>query len=311
MIETSMNHCEWQPISAWAPIVGQWTFEEEVVIYNSSQGGSNFPYGLCTSNVDLTEGFIRASVELSATEESSGRILLGYRSANERYISIGLGGYGAAYVLSEYEPSYGWKDLLLVGSVDNLLVNDQYEIETRLQGQRLYLTVNKVRIFRYVLEQPLTSSQVGLFGWGNQPVKFSNIAVNKVSGKVFVVMQFSEPYQQLYSEVLQPVAKEFALQAYHAGENFGSGVVLQDIVAGIIEAKIIIAEVTPVNQNVFYELGYAHALRKPTILLAERGKQLPFDITGYRCLFYENTIGGKKQVEEALRQHLQAILYDE
>jgi len=56
-------------------------------------------------------------------------------------------------------------------------------------------------------------------------------------------------------------------------------------------------------------LGYAHALGKPTILLAERGKgPLPFDISGYRVLFYENTIAGKKQVEEGLRKHLTAIL---
>ena len=69
-----------------------------------------------------------------------------------------------------------------------------------------------------------------------------------------------------------------------------------------------IAEITPANQNVFYELGYAHALKKPTILLAERGKELPFDISGYRCLFYENSIGGKKAVEDGLREHLEAIL---
>ena len=68
------------------------------------------------------------------------------------------------------------------------------------------------------------------------------------------------------------------------------------------------AEITPPNQNVFYELSYAHALAKPTILLAERGKQLPFDISGYRVLFYDNTIGGKTQVEDGLKKHLTAIL---
>ena len=84
--------------------------------------------------------------------------------------------------------------------------------------------------------------------------------------------------------------------------------ILEDIVRGIIDAKIVVAEITPPNQNVFYELGYAHALNKPTILLAERGKTLPFDVSGYRCLFYENTIGGKGKVEEGLRKHLDAIL---
>jgi hypothetical protein len=123
-------------------------------------------------------------------------------------------------------------------------------------------------------------------------------------------MQFSEPYKQLYSEVIQPVADSFGLEAYHVGDVFGPGMILNDIVQGLIESKVIIAEVTPSNQNVFYELGYAHALGKPTILLAERGKQPPFDISGYRHLFYDNTIGGKKQVEEGLRKHLQAIMHE-
>ena len=64
------------------------------------------------------------------------------------------------------------------------------------------------------------------------------------------------------------------------------------------------------NENVFYELGYAHALKKPTILLADRTKKLPFDVSGYRCLFYENSIGGKRKVEEALEKHLKAILHE-
>jgi hypothetical protein len=110
--------------------------------------------------------------------------------------------------------------------------------------------------------------------------------------------------------VIQPVAKEFGLYAYHVGEMFGPGMILKDIAQGIIEAKIVIAEVTAPNSNVFYELGYAHALEKSTILLAERGKQLPFDIAGYRCLFYENSIGGKREVEDSLKKHLKAILHD-
>jgi nucleoside 2-deoxyribosyltransferase len=76
------------------------------------------------------------------------------------------------------------------------------------------------------------------------------------------------------------------------------------------KSEVIIAEITPVNQNVFYELGYAHALGKPTILLAERGKQLPFDVSGYRVLIYDNTIAGKRQVEDGLKKHLNSILHE-
>jgi nucleoside 2-deoxyribosyltransferase len=51
-----------------------------------------------------------------------------------------------------------------------------------------------------------------------------------------------------------------------------------------VRSTVVVAEITPVNANVFYELGYAHALGKQTILLAERGRTLPFDVSGYRCI---------------------------
>ncbi len=60
--------------------------------------------------------------------------------------------------------------------------------------------------------------------------------------------------------------------------------------------------------NVFYEVGYSHGLNKPTILLSDRKREkLPFDISGFRALFYDNTIGGKTAVEERLRSHLKNI----
>ena len=94
---------------------------------------------------------------------------------------------------------------------------------------------------------------------------------------------------------------------FRIDEKAGPGVIFQDIQREIEQAEIIIAEITPPNANVFYELGYAHALRKPTILLAQRGAELPFDIRSFRVVFYNDTIGGKLEVERNLQTHLQAI----
>jgi hypothetical protein len=67
-------------------------------------------------------------------------------------------------------------------------------------------------------------------------------------------------------------------------------------------------QVSPLNANVFYELGVAHALNKPTILIAEKDTKLPFDVTPFRTLFYENSIGGKRKLEEGLSRHIHASL---
>jgi nucleoside 2-deoxyribosyltransferase len=91
-------------------------------------------------------------------------------------------------------------------------------------------------------------------------------------------------------------------------ELAGPGIIFEDIKRPIAEAKIVVAEITAPNQNVFYELGYAHALNKPTILLAQRGKELPFDIRSYRVIFYDDSIGGKPALERNLQKHLEAIL---
>jgi hypothetical protein len=122
-------------------------------------------------------------------------------------------------------------------------------------------------------------------------------------------MQFSTPYNELYEEVVKPVCGEFHIESVRADESYGPGLIIADILQKIDEAKIVIAEITPPNPNVYYEVGYSHARGKPTILIADRAlEKLPFDLSPFRTLFYENSIDGKRRVEEGLRRHIRAIL---
>jgi hypothetical protein len=306
---------------SWAPIVGRWSTEPERVRYLGPQDeGFKPPFGICVTNADFSDGSVSTSVSLSQSSDGAsfrteGKVLLGYRSPEERYVMAGLGGWHRAYTIGEFDPGFGWRALAIAGMEENLSPGQLYSLQVTLTGQRVSVTVDSVRVLAHVLEKPLTGGQVGLFAVGNGMTDFSDFSITSRPGRLFVVMQFSERYQQLHEEVIKPVADDFKLQAYHAGEVFGPGMILQDIAQGIVDAKVVIAEITPANEsrfnaNVFYEIGYAHALGKPTILLAEREriKQLPFDISGYRVLFYDNTIAGKTQIQAGLRKHLEAIL---
>ncbi len=124
----------------------------------------------------------------------------------------------------------------------------------------------------------------------------------------FVIMQFSPPFEHLFNEVIKPVAEECRIRAEKADDILGPGMIIADITRRLQEADIVIADTTPQNPNVFYELGYAHAIGKPTIVLAEKRRELPFDVSGFRTLFYENSIAGKSQIEAGLRKHLEAIM---
>jgi len=125
----------------------------------------------------------------------------------------------------------------------------------------------------------------------------------------FVVMQFTDEFNSLYQEVIKPTCEEFGYNVVRADDIYTTGSIIEDITRLLRECTIVIADVTPNNPNVFYEVGFAHGLGKPTILLSDRKRdRLPFDVSGFRTLFYDNTIGGKTAIEERLRKHLQAIL---
>jgi hypothetical protein len=314
MVANSNDGAPQTTIRSWAPIIGEWNIGDDGTATYRAPPADQRPFGICVSGVRFSEGIAETTIQLSSrdgpvSKDTSGRILLGYRSPEEPYVSVGLGGYASAYVVSYFDPALrSWYAIGLAGNYLNLRVGQPYKVRVRVRGQIVTLEVDEIRVLEARLPIPLVHGQLGLFTWGPDPVAFSQTSVRAERGTIFVVMQFSEPYEELYKEVILPLAADFGLRAYHAGEVFGPGVILADIVRGLVESKIVIAEITPPNQNVFYELGYAHALGKPTILLAERGKQLPFDVSGYRCLFYENSIGGKSKVQQALRKHLEAIL---
>jgi hypothetical protein len=300
-----------ESITRWVPAIGRWELNEPGrAVYLGPQPGQDRPYGICLSKSRFSEGEVRVTVQIPAMHpDISGRLLLGYRSLNAEYYTVGIGGNAFAYTLVHFQPGTGWRPLAFAGSEDALRPQQPYHLVLRVQGLRVTLSDGDITVFEHVLQSPLPVGQLGLFGWTDNLVEFTEMSVAEKRGTAFVVMQFTEPYKELYEEVVKKVAEgdDFKLEAFHAGEVFGR-VILQDIKRGIEEARVIIAEITPANKNVFYEVGFAHALNKPTILLVAKGTELPFDIRGYRCILYENTIAGKRQVEEELSKHLEAIL---
>jgi hypothetical protein len=271
------------------------------------------PYGISLTNWNLTDGLVRFRIKFSQVS-SEGHIaaglVLGFQSERSRYIIVQLGGYGRAYSIAEYVPGVGWQGIENVGSARNLEPNREYDIEVRQTGQEIRMCVDGVAVIERVLPQPLTGSQLGLFAWGRAPIDFSQLTVSSARAQVFVAMQFGQPFDTLYQEVIHPRCDALGLKVVRIDEVAGPGIIFEDIKRQITESTIVIAEITAPNQNVFYELGYAHALNKPTILMAQRGKELPFDIRSYRVIFYDDSIGGKPALERNLQKHLEAILRD-
>jgi hypothetical protein len=223
-------------------------------------------------------------------------------------VTAGLGGGGMFTV--RQNDGQRWSILKVVGYVLNLISSKRYKISATVTGSRLALNVNEIDVLAMDLPYSLPQSQVGVFCAARGSITIADYQVRSERPKVFVVMQFSSPYDELYSTVIKNVCAEFGLQVVRADEEYGPGVIITDLARQITEAQIVIAEITPSNPNVYYEVGYAHALGKNTILLADKSLKLPFDVSPFRTLFYENSIDGKGKLEDGLRKHLRAILQD-
>jgi hypothetical protein len=121
-------------------------------------------------------------------------------------------------------------------------------------------------------------------------------------------MAFTSPFNEIYADVIRRACTDFGLQPIRADEVFGPGLIIEDISSQLERSRIVIADITPKNPKVYFEVGYAQAARNPIILLAEKGTQLPFDVSGFRTLFYENSIYGRTRFDQGPRNHLAAII---
>ncbi len=132
----------------------------------------------------------------------------------------------------------------------------------------------------------------------------SSLAKETPSTDVFVVMPFSAYLDDHFFFGIRGAVDSCGLNCERGDEMHFTGDIVQEIYNKIKNARIIIAEVTEHNANVYYELGFAHALQKPVILLTGDISKAPFDISGFNHIAYNNI----KDLKTKLTDRLSAIL---
>lgn len=78
--------------------------------------------------------------------------------------------------------------------------------------------------------------------------------------KAFILMPFTESLNDVYDFLIKGALVEAGYQVKRADDIKSQSNILEDIVKGIIESDLIVADLTDSNANVYYELGIAHAL---------------------------------------------------
>ncbi len=117
---------------------------------------------------------------------------------------------------------------------------------------------------------------------------------------VFVVMPFAPELKLIYDDHIVPVVNQLGRKASRGDDFFGTGAVMSEIWNAICASQIVIADCTGRNPNVFYEIGVAHTVGKPVILLTQIVEDVPFDLRHIRFIKYELTRRGIQKFEEDL-----------
>jgi hypothetical protein len=86
--------------------------------------------------------------------------------------------------------------------------------------------------------------------------------------------------------IVKPAAKELGMECVRADQLPDPGQITTQIIDRIVEAKMVVADLTGGNPNVYYELAVRNSFRLPTALLAQEGERLPFDTSVMRTIFY-------------------------
>ena len=133
----------------------------------------------------------------------------------------------------------------------------------------------------------------------------------RVPGTVscFLVMPFSLEWSPQVQRCLVGACQESGIHAVRGDDLFTPTDILNDIWYALNNADFVIADITERNANVLYELGIAHALAKPVLILSQRATDIPIDLSTRRVILYDQTAGRwtedlKQKVSRALQEML-------
>ena len=122
---------------------------------------------------------------------------------------------------------------------------------------------------------------------------------------VLCLMPFHRIFEKTYNAI-KLSCKDLNIECWRSDAPFCSGNILRQIIQMLIEAQIIVAVLDGKNPNVFYEVGIAHSVGKPVILVAhiDRLKEIPFDLRSDRLLLYSSPNDLRRKLSDILKKSI-------
>lgn len=124
---------------------------------------------------------------------------------------------------------------------------------------------------------------------------------------VAVMMPFAPSFDIVYEHIEAAVSK-VGLVCKRADDMWEHDHVMHDVLSLLWRSQVVIADLTGKNANVFYEIGLAHALPRPSVLLTQSDEDVPFDLRSIRYLKYGLGTSDRNALQEQLSKRLRALV---
>ena len=131
-------------------------------------------------------------------------------------------------------------------------------------------------------------------------IDINNVKIEK--DLAFVLTPSSREFVRDYL-IVRDTCADIKMRAIRGDEtdlNYTHGSILTHIINHMVKARIVIANISNRNPNVCYELGIAHMMGKPTILLCRNGMEVPFDLKHKYIIFYDDDNELAQKLNDAL-----------
>lgn len=139
-----------------------------------------------------------------------------------------------------------------------------------------------------------------------QPTVFQIPATQRVRPDLLSAMMPFAGFGPVW-EAIQRAATANGMESGRADNRWDHPAIIQDVVALIDEASIVICDCSGKNANVFYEMGIAHSYGKEVIIITQNPADIPFDITHLRHIRYLANGEGIAQLEAELTARIRTL----
>jgi hypothetical protein len=102
---------------------------------------------------------------------------------------------------------------------------------------------------------------------------------------VFVVTSYERDMEPIFAAI-KSAAEKVGLRAERVKDRPGDYRITDKMLAGIREARLIVADLTHERPNVYFELGYARGLGKTVVTILREGTEAHFDVRDWTYIEY-------------------------